>query len=206
MTPFNFHNLLNDINSGWPQYVKAGFLPAIGRYDDNGLEKPYNNPHGYVHLSYINNVNERFKRGVMIRDTSIGGCPDKYTVHIHLSDGMYTSKGEDIRPMVDSYIADRLGELNTVAPHLSKSTGEYPIVWEGDFNGVGASSETFAYIRGTAYIPVQDIESGHLELADVSKLLAGAFNLVEHPNHHDSYLAMNRLGYCNDSWSVPNVE
>ena len=40
------------------------------------------------------------------------------------------------------------------------------------------------------------------DLDDVSKLLCGGMTLVEHPNHHDSYLKLNRLGYIDDSWTA----
>ena len=201
MTSFNFHNLLNDINSSWPQFIEASLLPAIGYSVVNDSETKYNNPHGYVRLGYIKNANENYKRAVLIRDTSAGGCPDKYTITILLSDGIYLSAGEDIRPMVDRYIDDRMTELKESATHLSKSPDEYPIEWTVERNEI-ATHNVEVRIRGTAYIPVSEIISGKLELGDVSKLMAGGMTLVQHPNHHDSYLELNRLGYCNDSWST----
>lgn len=202
MTTFNLCTLANDINNGWPTHVKVDLLPAVGRYIDEGKEKTYNFPQGNLCLSYIKNPNERFKRAVVLRDIGVGAHHDKYIVHIHLSDGVYKSNGDDIRAMVEEYITDRMSELKTDAVYLSKTTQEYPIEWSVNTTSNESGSELFVSIRGMVYIPVCDIETGKLELDDVSKLLCGGMSLVEHPNHHDSYLKLNHLGYIDDSWTA----
>lgn len=208
MTPINFTDLLNDLNSGWPQHFTAEFYTAIGYHEtEAGLEETYNYPQAHIGVKQRTNVNHPYRRSVMIRDIKTGGSSDEYNVHIVMNQGVYKSAGEDIGEQVNQYAQDRLNELKTFATHLSKDPSEYPIEWKATVTKLDDSgSEWDVYIYGVTSIPVTDVGDDRLELGDISKLLVGTFHLVEHPNHHDSYLALNRLGYCNDSWSVPNVE
>lgn len=203
----NFNDLHNDINRSWPDRVQAKFLEAIGYYEkDGGIEEAYKHSNAYIELSYIKSANEDYKRGVVIRDIRTGGSDSEYSVNIQMNYGKYTSKGEDISAQVKQYADDRINELNEHAKYLSKATTEYPIEWKvmvTQCNDKG--SELDVHIYGETQIPVSDIEQGNFELGDLSKLLVGGLTLVQHPNHHDSYLGLNRLGYCNDSWSKPEI-
>lgn len=208
-------NLLNDINSGWPNLYSATLEDheLTVQLANNAMRKVYVK-NGKLNIRYIP---ERTKspRHIHLVSVVLDGeltwraytpfvdVKNPYLkVSIIENSGNFMSPTDNITQATAAILETRLKDLQEWVPHLDKFDKLFPITWKTfsipeDSHGYQQSIQTV----GTTEIRSSDFTADQIgDIGELAKVLVGGLCPAESPMGRDDYLEFAKLGYIDDCY------